>query len=143
MAYTDITYGKASKVMVATLDQSGQPIPLDDTRFQQGSPKFSPNGRWLAYCTNESGRPEVYVKAFPNGGKIQVSNDGGNDPVWRRDGRELFYRNADRMIAVPVSAGDRFDAGRPQELWRGPSLAWHEQLLWRARTIVIELRRLT
>ncbi len=120
MAYMDVTYGKPNKVMVATLDQSGEPIPLDDTSFQQGSPKFSPNGRWLAYCTNESGRPEVYVKEFPNGAKIQISNDGGNDPVWRRDGRELFYRNGDRMIAVPVSAGDRFDAGRPRELWRGP-----------------------
>ena len=120
MVYTDTTYGTPTKVMVTTLDNSSSPIPLDDTSFFQGSPKFSPNGRWLAYCTNESGRPEVYVKEFPNGAKIQISNDGGNDPVWRRDGRELFYRNADRMIAVPVSAGDRFDAGRPQELWRGP-----------------------
>lgn len=120
MVYTDITYGKANKVMVTALDQSGQATPLDDTSFAQGSPKFSPNGQWLAYCTNESGRPQVYVKEFPNGAKIQISNDGGNDPVWRRDGRELFYRNGDRMMAVPVSAGDRFDAGRSQELWRGP-----------------------
>jgi serine/threonine-protein kinase len=120
MVYTDSAYGKPSKVMVTNLDEPGAPIPLDDTSFAQGSPKFSPNGRWLAYCTNESGRPQVYVKEFPNGAKVQISNDGGNDPVWRRDGRELFYRNADRMMVVPVSAGDRFDAGRPQELWRGP-----------------------
>ena len=120
MVYTDTTYGKPTKVMVTSLDDSRSPVPLDDTSFAQGSPKFSPNGRWLAYCTNESGRPQVYVKEFPNGAKVQISNDGGNDPVWRRDGRELFYRNGDRMIAVPVSAGDRFDAGRPQELWRGP-----------------------
>ena len=120
MVYTDSTYGKPSKVMVTTLDHPGSPVPLDDTSFAQGSPKFSPNGRWLAYCTNESGRPQVYVKEFPNGAKIQVSNDGGNDPVWRRDGRELFYRNGDRMMAVQVIAGDRFDAGRPLELWRGP-----------------------
>jgi hypothetical protein len=62
----------------------------------------------------------VYVKGFPSGAKIQISNDGGNDPVWRRDGRELFYRNGDRMMAVSVTAGDTFDAGQPQELWRGP-----------------------
>jgi len=60
----------------------------------------------------------VYVKAFPGpGAKIQVSNDGGTDPVWRRDGRELFYRNGDRMMAVAVSGDQAF--GRPQELWRG------------------------
>ena len=92
--------------MVTSLDGSMQPQPLDDTRFAQGSPKFSPDGRWLAYCTNESGRPQVYVKGFPTGAKIQISNEGGNDPVWRRDGRELFYRNGDRMMAVPVTAGD-------------------------------------
>jgi serine/threonine-protein kinase len=120
MVYTDTTYGKPTKVMVTTLDDPHSPVPLDDTSFAQGSPKFSPNGRWLAYCTNESGRPQVYVKGFPNGAKVQISNDGGNDPVWRRDGRELFYRNGDQMIAVAVSADDRFDAGRPQELWRGP-----------------------
>jgi hypothetical protein len=62
----------------------------------------------------------VYVKGFPTGAKTQISNDGGNDPVWRRDGRELFYRDGDRMMAVAVSAGDTFDAGRPQQLWRGP-----------------------
>ncbi len=120
MAYTDTTLNQPAKVMVTTLDGATQPQPLDDTSFIQGSPKFSPNGRWLAYCTNESGRPEVYVKGFPTGAKVQISNDGGNDPVWRRDGRELFYRHGDRMMAVPVSAGDSFDAGRPQELWRGP-----------------------
>jgi serine/threonine protein kinase len=120
IAYTDTTYGRPVKVMVTSVDGSQQPQPLDDTKFAQGSPKFSPDGRWLAYCTNESGRPQVYVKGFPSGAKIQISNEGGNDPVWRRDGRELFYRNGDRMMAVSVSAGDTFDNGRPQELWRGP-----------------------
>jgi hypothetical protein len=95
----------------------GQAMPLEP-RSRLGSSRSSHSS--VAYCTNESGRPEVYVKEFPNGAKIQISNDGGNDPVWRRDGRELFYRNEDRMMAVPVSAGDRFDAGRSLELWRGP-----------------------
>ena len=120
MAYTDSTFGRPARVMITSLDGSVQPPPLDDTIFAQGSPKFSPDGRWLAYCTNESGRPQVYVKGFPTGAKIQISNDGSFDPVWRRDGRELFYRNGDRMMAVAVAVGDSFDAGRPQELWRGP-----------------------
>ena len=119
IAYTDTTYGKPVKIAVMSLDGDPSPQPLDEAAFAQGSPKFSPDGRSLAYCTNESGRPQVYVKAFPGpGAKIQVSNDGGTDPVWRRDGRELFYRNGDRMMAVAVSGDNAF--GRPQELWRGP-----------------------
>jgi hypothetical protein len=120
IAYTDTTFGRPARVMVTSIDGSVSPQPLDDAKFAQGSAKFSPNGKWLAYCTNESGRPQVYVKGFPTGPKIQVSNEGGNDPVWRRDGRELFYRNGDRMMAVSVMAGDTFDGRQPQELWRGP-----------------------
>jgi serine/threonine-protein kinase len=119
IAYTDTTYGKPVKIAVMSLDGDTSPQPLDEAAFAQGSPKFSPDGTSLAYCTNESGRPQVYVKAFPGpGAKIQVSNDGGTDPVWRRDGRELFYRNGDRMMAVAVAGTNAF--GRPQELWRGP-----------------------
>ena len=119
LAFTDTTYGGPVKIAVMSLGGDPRPQPLDEAAFAQGSPKFSPDGRSLAYCTNESGRPQVYVKAFPGpGAKIQVSNDGGTDPVWRRDGRELFYRNGDRMMAVAVSGSNGF--GRPQELWRGP-----------------------
>src|SRR5436190_12119549 len=94
--------------------------PLQVTKFAQGSPKFSPDGRWLAYCSNESGKPQVYVQAYPGpGAKIQISGDGGTDPAWRRTGGELFYRNGDRMMAVAVSTAAAFQAGRPQELWHG------------------------
>ena len=120
MAYTDTTFGRPVRVMVTSVDGDAKPQPLDDSKFAQGSAKFSPDGRWLAYCTNESGRPQVYVKGFPTGAKVQISSEGGNDPVWRRDGRELFYRNGGRMMAVSVLAGDTFDSRRPQELWRGP-----------------------
>jgi serine/threonine-protein kinase len=120
MAFTETSYGKP-RIAVLSLDGDPKPQPLDEVAFAQGSPKFSPDGRWLAYCTNESGRPEVYIKAFPGpGAKVQVSNAGGIDPVWRRDGRELFYRNGDRMMAVTVTPGDAFVGGRPVELWRGP-----------------------
>ena len=121
IAYTDTTYGKPVRIAVMSLEGSSNPQPLDESAFAQGSPKFSPDGQWLAYCTSESGRPEVYVNAFPGpGAKIQVSNDGGTDPVWRRDGRELFYRNGDRMMVVAISPASTFAGGRPQELWRGP-----------------------
>jgi Tol biopolymer transport system component len=108
------------KIAVISLDGDQKPKPLDDSRYAQGSPKFSPDGRHLAYCTNESGRPQVYVRAFPGPGPtLQVSSEGGTDPVWRRDGRELFYRSGDSMMVVPVAAGLNFAAGRPQQLWKG------------------------
>ena len=108
------------KIAVISLDGDQTPRPLDDSRYAQGSPKISPDGRHVVYCTNESGRPQVYVRAFPGPGPVvQVSSDGGTDPVWRRDGRELFYRNGDSMMVVPVAAGPSFSGGRPQPLWKG------------------------
>ena len=120
MAYTTAGLGAPPKVTVVSLQGDGTPRPLDDSKYAQGSPKFSPDGRWLGYCSNESGKAQVYVQAFPGPGpKIQVSNDGGTDPVWKRSGGELFYRNGDSMLAVAVSTASTFSAGRPQELWKG------------------------
>ncbi|MDP3716573.1 MAG: protein kinase [Acidobacteriota bacterium] len=108
------------KIAVISLDGDQKPRPLDDSRYAQGSPKISPDGRYLAYCTNETGRPQVYVRAFPGPGPTtQVSTEGGTDPVWRRDGRELFYRNGDSMMVVPLAAGPDFVNGRPELLWKG------------------------
>jgi eukaryotic-like serine/threonine-protein kinase len=120
LAYTVTEPGSAPRIAVVPLQGEPTPRPLDSGTYMQGSAKFSPDGRWLAYCSMESGRPQVYVQAFPGpGAKIQVSADGGTDPVWRRSGEELFYRNADRMMVVPVAIGERVTAGRPQELWKG------------------------
>jgi serine/threonine-protein kinase len=119
IAYTAAAPGVAPGIMVARLDGS-EAEPLSIGKAPQGSSKFSPDGRWLAYCSNESGRPQVYVQAFPGPGpKVQVSNDGGTDPVWRRTGGELYYRNGDTMMAVAVTTDATFGAGRPQELWEG------------------------
>jgi len=120
MAYTTAGPGAPPKVTVVSLQGDRTPRRLDDSKYAQGSPKFSPDGRWLAYCSNESGKAQVYVQAFPGPGpKIQVSNDGGTDPVWKRSGQELFYRNGDSMLAVAVSTASTFSAGRTQELWKG------------------------
>jgi hypothetical protein len=120
IAYTAAAPGVPPKVTIVALQGDRTPRPLDDSRYAQGSPKFSPDGRWLAYCSNESGKPQVYVQAVPGPGpKTQVSNDGGTDPVWKRTGGELFYRNGDRMMAVEVSIGSTFSAARPRELWKG------------------------
>jgi Tol biopolymer transport system component len=120
IAYTAAAPGTPPKVTVVPLEGDRTPRPLDNSRYAQGSPKFSPDGRWLAYCSNESGKPQVYVQAYPGpGSKTQVSSDGGTDPVWKRTGGELFYRDGDSLMAVPVSPGPSFANGRPRELWKG------------------------
>ena len=93
------------------------------TSFTQGAPRFSPDGRWLAYVSNESGRYEVYAQPYPGpGGKWQISTEGGTEPVWNRNGRELFYRNGDKMMAVDISTQPSFAAGKPRMLFEGPYL---------------------
>ena len=81
---------------------------------------FSPDGNWLAYVSNESGRQEVFVQPFPGpGGKRQISTEGGNQPVWERNGQELFYRNGNQMIAVDITTAPTFSAGTPKLLFEG------------------------
>jgi len=120
IAYTALTREAGGHIMVASLEGDRPSRPFVDIKAPAGSPKFSPDGRWLAYCSNESGAPQVYVQAFPGPGpKIQISTDGGTDPVWKRNAGELFYRNGDSMMAVDVSTTSAFSAGRPRELWKG------------------------
>jgi eukaryotic-like serine/threonine-protein kinase len=97
----------------------GAPVPIANTSFGEGSPKFSPDGRWVAYSSSESGRPEAYVQAFPGPGpKIQISNGGGTDPVWRRKGGELYFRSSRGMMAVTYSAGAEFHPSAAKLLWK-------------------------
>ncbi|MGB8831673.1 MAG: protein kinase [Candidatus Sulfotelmatobacter sp.] len=84
------------------------------------SGRFSPDGKWVAYSSNESGRWEIYVTSFPEAhGKWQVSNTGGDQPRWRGDGKELFYLSTDnKIMSVPVKTGSNFDAGTPTALFQ-------------------------
>jgi eukaryotic-like serine/threonine-protein kinase len=99
-------------------DRKAQPF-LQITA-NESVPQFSPDGRWMAYVSDESGRNEIYVQPYPGpGGKWQISTDGGNEPVWNRNGRELFYRSGDKMMAVDVTAQPSFVAGKPKMLFEG------------------------
>jgi serine/threonine-protein kinase len=93
---------------------------LMTSQAADGAPQISPDGHWLAYASDETGRREIYVQTFPDlGGKWQVSNAGGNEPQWNRNGRELFYREGDKMMAVDISAQVGLAAGKPHELFEG------------------------
>jgi len=94
--------------------------PLLQKKYQEKDPRISPDGRWMAYASNELGKYEVYVCPFPdvNNGKWQVSTSGGNTPLWSPDGRELYYHVADAAMAVPVETRQSFKAGRPTVLFQ-------------------------
>jgi eukaryotic-like serine/threonine-protein kinase len=95
-------------------------LPFLQTPFSESAPRFSPNGRWLAYLSNESGRYEIYVQPYPGPGrKLQVSTEGGTEPAWNPNGRELFYRSGDRMMAVEVTTQPALSAGKPRMLFEG------------------------
>ncbi|MCZ6915724.1 MAG: hypothetical protein O7I93_03005, partial [Gemmatimonadetes bacterium] len=104
-------------VLRAGADTTRRPIVATDADEQ--NPKLSPDGRWLAYISDESGRDEVYVQPFPEGdGRWQISLGGGTEPLWARNGRELFFRdNNSNLVAVPVLPGDAFRTGPPQVLF--------------------------
>ena len=84
-------------------------------------PQISPDGRYVAYQSDESGKGEIYVRSFPdvNKGKWQVSSGGGDSPLWSPDGRELFYRSGDATMAVEVETEPTFKRGNPKILFKG------------------------
>ena len=89
--------------------------PFVRTPFDESAPRFSPDGGMVAYVSNETGRSEVYVRSFAHSSrKAQVSRNGGTEPVWARDGRDLFYRAGDRLMAAPVQAGSDIRVGAPR-----------------------------
>jgi eukaryotic-like serine/threonine-protein kinase len=121
IAYTLTTGRFPPKLDVWVLPLFGdrKPFALAQTAFFEGSGVFSPDGRWIAYATNEAGQPNVYVLPFlRDGAKYPVSRDGGSHPVWRADGKELFYLEADgTLMAVPINGTGEFHAGVPKALF--------------------------
>jgi len=94
--------------------------PLMQAKWTVRNAQFSPDSRWIAYASNETGSMEVYVSSFPSAtGKWQVSSTGGQEPKWRQDGKELFYISAEgKMMAIPVTTGASFKAGPPVALFQ-------------------------
>ena len=121
-----------TKTDIWVLPSEGRkPVPFVRTAFDEDQGRFSPNGRWIAYVSNQSGAPEVYVRAFTTnfsggsagtGGSVLISRGGGTAPRWRGDGREIFYLAPDgKMMAAEVSAGPEFRSGSAAPLFQIPS----------------------
>jgi Tol biopolymer transport system component len=112
-------------------DNGAKTVPFVQTAFNEQQGRFSPDGRWVAYVSNQSGASDVYVRAFApdfsaasagTGGSVLVSRGGGTAPRWRGDGREIFYLAADgKMMAVDVAAAPEFQAGTPKPLFQTPA----------------------
>ena len=119
IGYTSQNQKSVTDIWVLPTFGDRKPIPVLVSPFLESQPMFSPDGRFVAYVSNESGAAEIYVQTFPDGGgKWQVSSSGGVDPSWRGDGRELYYRSPDqKLMAVEIGSGAEFQAGIPQALF--------------------------
>ena len=118
--YQQVTTSTNSDIFAVPTSGDGPIETVVSSPFRDYRGRFSPDGRWVVYESDESGRSEVYVVPFHgNSGKWQVSTRGGSDPCWSRDGREIFYLSPDRqLMSVPVTTGENFVPGTPQPMFR-------------------------
>ena len=119
MAFVSMDPKTEADIWLLALSGERKPVPFLRTQFSETHARISPDGRWLAYVSNDAGRPSVYVTRFPEpGGKWHVSTAGGDFPVWRHDSRELYYRAPDgKLVAVPIGADNEFTPGEPVPLF--------------------------
>ena len=119
VAFTQVSLQTGPDIYVMSLPDK-TPRPFAESKFAEGAARFSPDGRWISYVSNESGRNEIYAQAYPGpGAKIQISTEGGTDALWKRSGGELYYRDGDKMMAVEVNTARGFRASKPRLLWTG------------------------
>jgi serine/threonine-protein kinase len=108
---------------ILLLRPGGEPEEYLATESLEATPTFSPDGRWIAYRSDDAGQMRLYVRPYPGPGGAQlVSLQGGEEPAWARDSRELFFRDGDRMMAVEVGDGETFSSGTPKFLFEGYAL---------------------
>ena len=119
LAYSRRT-GADGDIWVLSLGGEWEPREFIATQFIEHNPMFSPDGRWIAFMSYRSGQAEIYVKPYPGpSGIVQISTDGGKWPLWSHNGRELFYRRGDKMMAVSIRTEPTFEAGKPRLLFEG------------------------
>jgi len=120
LVYTVIGPRTRSDIWVRAMDGSSPPAPFIATDFDETDPTISPDGKWIAYVSNETGSPEVFIRPYPDTGTAsQVSTDGGTSPLWSRDGRELFFTSGTKMMSVPIETKPALRIGTPVRLFDG------------------------
>ena len=120
LAFTEVHPTTGRDIWVLPLAGKRKARPFLRTPFNESAAMFSPDCRWIAYISDESSQPEIYVQPFPGaGGKWQISTEGGREPLWAPNGKELFYRNGDQMMAVDISSQPTFTVGKPRLLFEG------------------------
>jgi Tol biopolymer transport system component len=121
LAFTESHPVTGQDIWLLSVD-SGEARPFANSGFKEDQPRFSPDGKWLVYVSNESGRDEVYVQAADaDGARVQISVDGGHSPLWAPGGRELLFVDGTSMMSVSVDLrSSRPEVGRPQKLFEGP-----------------------
>jgi len=115
-------FGGESRWDIAVLAMDGERTarPFLQTQFNEMEPMISPDGKWLAYSSDESGRSEIYVQPFPQGGrKWQVSSGGANQPLWAPDGRRLLFRTIDSVMGIAIDTQPEFRSGKQSVLFSG------------------------
>jgi eukaryotic-like serine/threonine-protein kinase len=120
LAFTQTKTAGVEEIWTVPLEGERKPRLFVQTNFDNWGAVFSPDARWIAYTSNESGRSEVYVRPYPGpGGKFQVSIDGGEEPRWANSGRELFFRNGTKWMSARVQISPEFAAQKPQVMFEG------------------------
>jgi hypothetical protein len=105
---------------IGLVRRDGTEEPVLETGFDEHQPALSPDGRWMAYVSNETGRDEVYLRPFPGpGGRTPVSSAGGGSPTWSRTGRELFFVEGRQMMVAEIVPGSEMRVGVPRRLFEG------------------------
>lgn len=118
LIYQEVRSDTGIDLFILPMSGERKPRPFANTRFREDQARISPDGKWVAYGSDRTGRSEIYVQSFQgNGEQVQISNGGGVQPRWRRDGRELFYVSGQKLMAVTVESGDKFKAGTPAALF--------------------------
>ena len=120
LLYDSSSPNKQSDLWSVSLDPPSKPVPFLQTAANEQDGQFSPQGRWVAYTSDESGREEVYLRTFPEAGEsVPVSSIGGHSPRWRADGKELFYLAADgKLMSVEITPGRESQPGTPKLLFQ-------------------------
>src|SRR5213076_2696123 len=116
--------GATRNALIAIPSHGGKPMPIIDGGFQVSDARFSPDGHWIAYASDENSPPDIYVVPWPRrGGKWQVSTNGGRTPRWSADGSRIFYLTPDdTLMAVDLATkGDTLEVGRSRALFRMPT----------------------